>query len=275
MAVYLTTREVQDLLKVDRSTVYRMAEDGRLPGVKVGRQWRFPADRIDAMLGVTPTVARPAPVAGAAPVASTPPGPPMPGTGLRGDLGDLLPLEAIEAMAELLGDLMGAMVVVTDMEGRPLTRVANPCGLYTAFEDDPEVLAKCIEGWRDYADDLDLEPRFRPSHFGFLCARGFIRVGAELRGMVIVGGFAADQWPPVPEHVREIVADLGVAEAEYRRHVDEVFHADEAHLQMIRSLLPRISILVSHMATARDELVSKLVAIAELAHAHTPTRSTP
>ncbi len=264
MAVYLTTREVQDLLKVDRSTVYRMAEDGRLPGVKVGRQWRFPADRIDAMLGVTPTATGPPPATA-----------PAPGPSLRGDLSELLPLDAIEAMAELLGDLMGAMVVVTDMEGRPLTGVANPCGLYGAFESNPAVLAKCIEGWRDYATDLDLEPRFRPSHFGFLCARGFIRVGTELRGMVIVGGFAPEQWPPEPDRVGEIAADLGVAESEYRLHIDEVFHADEAHLQMIRSLLPRISILVSHMATARDELVSKLIAIAELAHAHTPTRSTP
>ncbi len=49
MAVYLTTREVQDLFKVDRSTIYRMAEDGRLPAVKVGRQWRFPSERIESL----------------------------------------------------------------------------------------------------------------------------------------------------------------------------------------------------------------------------------
>ncbi|MGB9754636.1 helix-turn-helix domain-containing protein [Roseiflexus castenholzii] len=37
----LTTREVQDLLKLDRTTVYRMLKEGRLTGVKVGQQWRF------------------------------------------------------------------------------------------------------------------------------------------------------------------------------------------------------------------------------------------
>ena len=47
-------RRCRRLLGVDRSTVYRMAEDGRLPAVKVGRQWRFPADRIEAVLRVAP-----------------------------------------------------------------------------------------------------------------------------------------------------------------------------------------------------------------------------
>ena len=46
----LTALEVQELLHIDRSTVYRMAEDGRLPAIRVGRSWRFPADRIEALL---------------------------------------------------------------------------------------------------------------------------------------------------------------------------------------------------------------------------------
>jgi len=47
----LTAKDVQELLQVDRSTVYRMAEDGRLPAVKVGKQWRFPADQLQHSLG--------------------------------------------------------------------------------------------------------------------------------------------------------------------------------------------------------------------------------
>lgn len=37
----LTTRQLQDLLRVDRITIYRMLNDGRLRGFKVGGQWRF------------------------------------------------------------------------------------------------------------------------------------------------------------------------------------------------------------------------------------------
>jgi len=38
MSELLTTHQVQDLLKVDRSTIYRMVEAGRLPAVRVGKQ---------------------------------------------------------------------------------------------------------------------------------------------------------------------------------------------------------------------------------------------
>ena len=47
----LTTRQVQELLRVDRITVYRMLNDGRLKGVKIGQQWRFPAREVERLLG--------------------------------------------------------------------------------------------------------------------------------------------------------------------------------------------------------------------------------
>ena len=50
----LTTRQVQETLKVDRTTIYRMLKDGRLNGVKVGSQWRFPRLEIEAVLQGTP-----------------------------------------------------------------------------------------------------------------------------------------------------------------------------------------------------------------------------
>ena len=46
----LTTRDVQQIIRVDKSTIYRMAETGRIPAVKVGRQWRFPEDRLQEWL---------------------------------------------------------------------------------------------------------------------------------------------------------------------------------------------------------------------------------
>ncbi len=36
MAEFLTTRQLQEILHVDRTTIYRMAEAGRIPAVKVG-----------------------------------------------------------------------------------------------------------------------------------------------------------------------------------------------------------------------------------------------
>ena len=42
----LTTREVAVRLKVSASTVRRMAREGRLPALRVGKLWRFPLQEL-------------------------------------------------------------------------------------------------------------------------------------------------------------------------------------------------------------------------------------
>ena len=37
----LTIREVADLLKLHPKTVNKLANSGKLPGYRIGRQWRF------------------------------------------------------------------------------------------------------------------------------------------------------------------------------------------------------------------------------------------
>ena len=46
----LTTAEVADYLKVDKFTVYRLVTQKNIPAFKVGNQWRFSKDMIDAWL---------------------------------------------------------------------------------------------------------------------------------------------------------------------------------------------------------------------------------
>jgi len=47
---FLTTDEVLGYLQVNLRTVYRLIEAGKLPAVRVGRQWRFRRKDIDAWL---------------------------------------------------------------------------------------------------------------------------------------------------------------------------------------------------------------------------------
>ena len=37
----LTVEEVAGLLKIPRSSVYKLAQEGKIPAQKVGRHWRF------------------------------------------------------------------------------------------------------------------------------------------------------------------------------------------------------------------------------------------
>lgn len=64
---FLTTEEVLEYLQVNLRTVYRLIKAGKIPAVRVGRQWRFRKSDIDAWLerqrsgpaGVADQLARP------------------------------------------------------------------------------------------------------------------------------------------------------------------------------------------------------------------------
>ena len=47
---FLTTEEVLDYLQVNLRTVYRLIKAGKIPAVRVGRQWRFKRSDLDAWL---------------------------------------------------------------------------------------------------------------------------------------------------------------------------------------------------------------------------------
>jgi len=69
--VFLTTEEVLEYLQVNLRTVYRLIKAGKIPAVRVGRQWRFRKRDIDAWLdSQRPRGDRPAAAAPAAPVRS-------------------------------------------------------------------------------------------------------------------------------------------------------------------------------------------------------------
>src|SRR5258705_12018303 len=73
---FLTTEEVLEYLQVNLRTVYRLIKAGKIPAVRVGRQWRFRKRDIDAWLDSqrprggsrqTPAAAAPRPASGTAP----------------------------------------------------------------------------------------------------------------------------------------------------------------------------------------------------------------
>lgn len=48
--VVLTIDELSDYLKIPKSTLYKLLQQGKVPGQKVGRHWRFHRDLIDCWL---------------------------------------------------------------------------------------------------------------------------------------------------------------------------------------------------------------------------------
>jgi excisionase family DNA binding protein len=242
----LDARTVRETLKIDRSTVYRMAEDGRLPAIKVGRQWRFPAVAFQqwlqgqGLLQATPPLP-------CTPVASLP-GPPA--------LSDLLPLTSVQLIQDTFAETIGAMAIITDMAGRPVTRISNPCGLFAALADVPDLMELCVTHWQRMAGTIDLEPRYTEGSLGLLCARGLIRAGAELKGMVFMGGFAPELWPPSPARLAEMAGELRVPVERLTPHLGQVYRLEAAERDRTLNLIQRVANIVSHLISERAELLA-------------------
>lgn len=255
MTEMLTAKDMQSLLQVDRSTIYRMAEAGRLPAIKVGKQWRFPNDLVQGWLNQQ---AAPQPVAPPQNSEAADPQPP------QDELADLLPLQCVQLIQDTFAEALNIMLVVTDLDGNPVTEVSNPCGLFSAISKEPNTLQKCLESWRTLGHTIDLEPKFITSHLGLLCARGMIRLGTELRGMVVVGGIAPHNWPPTPEQLEAIAAEFEVTPELLAPHLDEVFYLDQAERARVLPFVQRIANIIAHIAAERNSFMGKLNAIAQL-----------
>lgn len=250
MADLLTTKELQSILQVDRTTIYRMADSGRLPAIKVGSQWRFPKDQVEAWLKQQTVFAR---------AHSNAPDIPH-----NGDVAELFPLECVQLIQDSFADALGVMILVTDLQGILITRPSNPCGLFTATEGSEQAQRHCLELWARLARDPSLTPRFLRSHLGLLCARGLIRVGSEIRAMLVVGGIAPETWPPTEEEIDRIALDLGLEARVIVDHVDEVHYLSKEEQYRALPFVQRIADIFAHVANERYELSARLQRIAEI-----------
>ena len=238
MKEMLTAKEVQDLLQVDRSTIYRMAEQARLPALKVGRQWRFPAQAIDTWLA--------AQGANGSVTARTP----------AGALADQLPLSCVQLLQDTYAEALGVMMVITDMEGQPVTAVSNACGFFAVLQHSARLWDLCHDHWQQLAGAPDLAPRFTRSTLGLLCARGLIRHGSTLKGMLFVGGLAPSDWPPSAATLQTLAAELDVPVERLQQHAHEVYSLDNAQQAHVLPLVQRIADVVSHILSERSQLLS-------------------
>ena len=141
----LTTREVQEILKVDRITVYRMLQDGRLKGVKIGQQWRFPAGEVHRML------ARQGMPAAAE---SEPKLPTRPGSQARG----AFPTHCVQVIQDLYAELGKIGAITVDVNGAPLTEASLPCRFCAMMLSSSNGQEACRRSWAEAAQTAACTP---------------------------------------------------------------------------------------------------------------------
>lgn len=261
MTELLTTRQVQALLRVDRTTIYRMVENGELPALRVGKQWRFAREQVEAWLqtGGASNSPATAPVLAAGTdrpaklyLAATNPVAEMAAPSGPTELRDLLATSSTQLIQDAFADALGVMVVITDMDGQPVTRISNPSPFYSALTArNAGAAGQCVVTWRQLANEPALEPRWALNEMGLLCTRALIRVGSELKGMVMLGGLAPQDWPPPEEQVAALARQFGTETPVVAAQVNAVHRLDEAGMTKALRSAQRIADVFAHLIEDR------------------------
>jgi excisionase family DNA binding protein len=240
----LTAKQVQDLLNVDRTTIYRMLKDGRLTGVKVGQHWRFPAREVNDLLGgsVAPRIDnedQPASV-------------------------DVLPVHCMQPVQDVFAEIAEVGAVTTDKNGTPITRISNSCDFCKLILGSESGREACTKSWRQLAEKDDATPQFIACHAGLQYARARIEVRGTLIAMLISGQFYA-QEPDAKEEARRI---HNLAQA---HDIDETLLAqaakmipllEERKVPQIGKWLEKVAHTFEQISTERSDLMSRLRQIA-------------
>lgn len=164
---YLTARQVQELLKVDRITIYRMINDGRLHGSKIGQQWRFSRGDVESLLNGLRLVEE---------------------TGKASDENGL-PVHCLQTIQDLFSAVSEFPAIMTNMQGVPITTMSGGCGYCRLVYGTPAGEKTCQASWRKFVQLAHNGERRFTCHAGLHYAGTFVSIGAEPIGLFLVGGF--------------------------------------------------------------------------------------
>ena len=259
---FLTTRQLQEILHVDRTTIYRMADDGRVPAVKVGSQWRFPRHAIENWLKTQSdaSVAADASVIGDSADSSDSGG--SSSSGQRID--KLLPAECVLKILDAFADLLGVTLVLTNLDGEPLLPYSNLKGLLRLVVQKADGRELCEGDWAGLAVGPSVMPEFVPGRLGLLHTRGLVRVGSEIKAMVVAAGIAPEGWPPDDREVARIAELLDMDEKHLRWEVANVHRIEADGRQTVLTHVQRVADIIAHIINERNLLFSRLQHIADL-----------
>ena len=177
----LTTRDVQELLKLDRSTLYRMLKDGRLRGVRVGQQWRFTHQDVVVLLrrGAASELATTAPTEQPAIAPSV----------------DGLLLHCMQAIQDVFADLAHVGCVTTRLDGEPLTVISNACQLCALLQSSATGRHRCIASWRALASQSERFPHVASCHAGLGYMHARITIDDQPTALLVAGQFRLNTDP--------------------------------------------------------------------------------
>ncbi len=167
MNEFLSTRQVIDILKVDRITIYRMLQDGRLKGIKIGQQWRFSRDEVERLLNGEAAADR----------------------SIGKSTSNGFPTHCVQTIQELFSGISGISAIMVDMEGNPLTQLTRPCDFCLLMLSSSEGKQACGASRQDSVKRATQNGQVYTCHAGLQYIAMPVEDGETLAGYFLTGQF--------------------------------------------------------------------------------------
>lgn len=238
----LTAKQVQELLNVDRTTIYRMLKDGRLSGVKVGQQWRFPTADVDALISGNK-------------VDELSPD----------DFFEALPIHCMQPIQDVFAEISGVGSVVTDKDGVPLTRISNSCDFCKLILGSTEGRKACFASWKEVADQVGDMPEFFRCHAGLQYSQGCIVADDEIVASLVAGQFYVSEpdEEEEQERIQKLAKSYGINPNLLLQAAADIPRCDEQRQEQLATWLQRIADTFGQLSGERADMMTRLKKIAE------------
>ena len=239
MSELLTTKQLKELLKVDRITIYRMLNDGRLKGVKIGNQWRFPPGEIARLLGEEKNVINQ--------------------EESNATLSDF-PVDCVQHLQTIFAGIVGIGAVTTNLEGDALTEptYTNPfCKLMLS---SPSGRKACQASWRKIALKMTGKPPFHVCHAGLSYAGAVINTDDQPVAWFVAGQFYLT--PPDPGQEKERLEQLAdrhaIPLAQLAESAKKIPVLKVHQQEQVQEWTPKVADTVSSFLCERSDLLNRL-----------------
>jgi excisionase family DNA binding protein len=245
----LTTRQLQELLQVDRITIYRMLHDGRLHGFKVGGQWRFPRQEIEAWL-----LEKRVDWEGEEDRARS---------GGESRSSRALSLSCVQAIQGVCAEALDIGMVTVELDGSPFAEISNSCDFCSLILSTDEGKRRCAAAWRAAGGG-----QARLCHAGLHCVGAPVELGDQV--VAITAGCQFAVQPPEGEEpiwwakLPDLAVELGLSEKDLRAAAPSVRQVPDGQVERIARLLDRVADTFAEIGRERLSLLSRLEHIAEV-----------
>jgi excisionase family DNA binding protein len=241
---FLTAKQVEELLNVDRTTIYRMLKDGRLVGVKIGKHWRFSMLEVEDLLSgaVNESIKE------------------------QKNTIDALPVHCMQPVQDVFAEIARVGAVTTDKEGRPITKISNSCDFCKLILGSEEGRQACFNSWKQLVNQKESAPEFTTCHAGLKYARARIEVGGELIAILVTGQFYLNtpEAKEAEQRLLELAKKYNIDVEVLTQAAQNITVLDSRNVDQISGWLQKVAKTFEQISSERADLMNRLKQISRM-----------